>query len=472
MTCDEIRALLATRRQITFAQERAVRAHLVSCTGCATTWQREERIMERFRALPLPSGELTLDTKRAIRTALTASRRLRWQPIYRMVLISVVLVVLLAVSLFPPYIRNYLTAIVGSDTYLVASPTTPIATPTPASAGTLYIASYVTDANAQTIVGARVTAIDLANWQERFHVDGGDEVTLSPDPTRLYVAGTIPGSTNSDGLRAIDVSTGREVWRIPIKYRAAYPGQSNLVVSPDGYWLYLRSYDPTRARGDAVTVPFWLQIIDTTTGRIVPTTIPLPNIGECGAPTLASPPVGHAIYISCYNDRIVAINTQTQQIEPLLLDEVNGAILAPNGHEMYAVNATLGVFVLDSIQRRVLQKTTMRPNPPFSSSHGLVALSGDGKRLVAGQTIEGIPGTDTACEIRVLDRRSGEEVGRFRYEKPLHSFVVDQTGKTLYAVIGQVWEDKTIVEFDLPSGKVRAERSRPKENITQIFLGR
>src|SRR6266545_5951801 len=110
MICDEVRALLATRRQITFAQERAVQAHLASCTHCATMWQRQERIMERFRALPLPPGELAAETKHAIRTALTASRLFRRQPIYRMVLISVALVVLLAVSLFPVNIRNYLTA--------------------------------------------------------------------------------------------------------------------------------------------------------------------------------------------------------------------------------------------------------------------------------------------------------------------------------------------------------------------------
>src|SRR6266545_5924664 len=108
MTCDEIRALLATRRQITFAQERAVQAHLASCTHCATMWQREERVMERFRALPLPPGELAADSKDAIRSALSASRPFRRQPIYRVVLISVALVVLLAVSLFPAIIRNYL----------------------------------------------------------------------------------------------------------------------------------------------------------------------------------------------------------------------------------------------------------------------------------------------------------------------------------------------------------------------------
>jgi hypothetical protein len=219
-----------------------------------------------------------------------------------------------------------------------------------------------------------------------------------------------------------------------------------------------------------VTAPFWLQIVDTRTGSMLPTTIPLPNIGECGAPTLASPPVGIAIYVSCYDNHILAINTRTQQIEPLIRDEVNGAILSPNQREMYAVNATLDMFVLDSVQRTVIRKVTMRPNSPFSSSHDLVALSGDSTRLIAGQTIEGIPGTDTACDIRVFDTSAGDVIGRFRYERPLHSFVVDMTGTRLYAVIGGI-TDRTIVEFDLPGGAVHALWDRPQEEITRMFIG-
>jgi hypothetical protein len=214
-----------------------------------------------------------------------------------------------------------------------------------------------------------------------------------------------------------------------------------------------------------------LQIIDTTTGTILSKTIPLPNIYTCGAPTLASPPAGSVVYLSCYNDNILAINTLTQQIEQLLPQEVTGAILSPTNREMYAVNATLDVFTLDTVRRTVLHKVTMHPKPPFSSSHGLVALSGDGRWLVAGQTIQGRPGTDTACEIRVLNTHTGEEVSRFRYEQPLYSFVVDATGTTLYAAIGvALATDTTIVEFDLPSGQVRAERHRPQEDISQLFL--
>ncbi len=220
-------------------------------------------------------------------------------------------------------------------------------------------------------------------------------------------------------------------------------------------------------------MPFWLQIVDTTTGTALPTTIPLPFIGECGAPTLASPPVGHAIYVACYGGNILAINTRTQEIEPLLPDGVDGTILLPNMHEMYAVNETLRLSVLDSTRRTVLRQTTMRPTPPFSASQGLVALSGDGQRLVAVQTLQERAGTDTASDIRVFDTSTGKEVGRFRYEQPLHSFVVGLSGTTLYAVIGAALAtDTTIVSFDLPSGVVRAERGRPQEDITQMFFGR
>jgi hypothetical protein len=468
MTCDEIRPLLATRRQLPYAQERAVQTHLSNCARCTAVWQREERIMRQFRTLPAPAGELAEDTKQALRRNMHMQRARRHQRLQRWVLAGIASTIILVAMLFQPTVRDYIGQTIGQSRPLSSSP---IAPPRPTASSTLYIASSITDNQGQAIIGARVTAIDLATWHERYRVEGGDEATLSPDGARLYVAGTRPGAKNVDEVRAIETKTGQELWHTAIQHRAGYPGQSNLVVSPDGHWLYLRSYDTTRGSGNAVTVPFWLQIIDTTNGAIQPMTIALPNIGECGAPTLASPPVGHVIYLSCYNNRILAINTQTQQIEPLLLDEVNGAILSPNAHEMYAVNATLGVFVLDSLQRTILGKITMRPTPPFSSSHGLIALSGDGKRLVAGQTIEGTPGTDTACEIRVFDRTTGAEIGQFRYEEPLYAFVVDRLGTTLYAVIGGV-SDMTIVEFGLPNGVVQAVRERPTEQINQMFVGK
>jgi DNA-binding beta-propeller fold protein YncE len=469
MICEEIRAMLAIRRELSFAQERMVQAHLASCSHCAAAWQREERVIRQLRSLSVPTGGLPDHAKIAVRKAIaTQHRGQRWS-MYSLVFAGMAGALLLLVSLLQPWVWHSITQSPGGPSLAAPSPVPTLPTPI-ASSGTLYVASAIVGANASEVVGARVTAIDLKTWRERYRVEGGDEATLSPDGARLYVAGSLPGTADSDALRAIDPQTGHEIWHSSIKYRAAYPGQSNLVVSPDGRWLYLRSYDVARGSGDAVTVPFWLQIVDTRTGSILPTTIPLPNIGECGAPTLASPPVGIAVYVSCYANRILAINTRTQQIESLLPEEVNGAILSPNIREMYAVNVTLDVFVLDSFQRTLLRKSTMRPKSAFLSSHDLVALSGDGKRLVAGQTIEGIPGTDTACDIRVFDTSTGDVIGRFRYERPLHSFVVDATGRKLYAVIGGI-TDRTIVEFDLPGGAVHIVQNRLQELITRMFIG-
>lgn len=468
MICEEIRTLLAIRRELSLMQERAVQAHLAGCAHCAAAWQREERVMREFRALPRPPGRLPEHAKIAIHKAIIAQSLVRRRRLHWMVFTGVALATLLLVSLLQP-VRQFMIQTVGVENLAAPSPVSIFPTPAP-SQGTLYVASAIVGANASEVVGARVTAIDLATWQERYRIEGGDEATLSPDGARLYVAGSPPGITDTDTLRAIDPRTGQGIWHLAIKYRAGYPGQSNLIVSPDGRWLYVRSYDVTRASGDAVTVPFWLQIVDTQTGTMLPTTIPLPNIGECGAPTLASPPVGIAVYVSCYNNRILAINTQTQQIEPLLPQEVNGAILSPNIREMYAVNVTLDVFVLDSFQRTLLRKSTMRPKSSFLSGHDLVALSGDGQRLVAGQTIEGIPGTDTACDIRVFETSTGGVIGRFRYERPLYSFVVDATGNKLYAVIGGI-TDRTIVEFELPGGTAHMIQDRPQEEITRMFVG-
>ena len=46
------------------------------------------------------------------------------------------------------------------------------------------------------------------------------------------------------------------------------------------------------------------------------------------------------------------------------------------------------------------------------------------------------------------------------------------TGTRLYAVIGAMAADMTIVEFDLPDGAVQSLHNRPQEEITQMFVGR
>src|SRR5256885_2300344 len=54
--CHEIEILLATRRDLSAAQEREVRTHLSRCANCAIAWRREERTTATLRALPTSNG--------------------------------------------------------------------------------------------------------------------------------------------------------------------------------------------------------------------------------------------------------------------------------------------------------------------------------------------------------------------------------------------------------------------------------
>ena len=57
MECRDVRPWLATRRDLSFAQEREVQAHLQQCPTCTTAWTRGERAIHALRALPAPSAQ-------------------------------------------------------------------------------------------------------------------------------------------------------------------------------------------------------------------------------------------------------------------------------------------------------------------------------------------------------------------------------------------------------------------------------
>jgi ABC-type glycerol-3-phosphate transport system substrate-binding protein len=56
MECRDIRGLLATRRDLSLAQEQAVQAHLATCAACSRVWRQEEQAMRVLRAVPVPSA--------------------------------------------------------------------------------------------------------------------------------------------------------------------------------------------------------------------------------------------------------------------------------------------------------------------------------------------------------------------------------------------------------------------------------
>lgn len=476
MRCEDARPLLAARRELSFAQERAVQEHLAQCASCRARTQREEETLATLRAITVP--DVTLAPK--VRAELHARLAGRPTPhsLIRQVgrVVALAFAVLLVLGLASVLLAPALVQTGVVPAWVMGSGAAP--------GETLYIASYLVDAQGQPYAGTRVTALDPATGKERYRVEGADELVLSPDGARLYVAGTLPDDPSiPDAIRAVDARTGRELWRLPIARRAGYPGQQNLLVSPDGRWLYVRSYDQRQGTGDAATIPFWLQIVDTATGRLQEQRIDLPNIDRCGAPRMASPPIGTVAYLACYWGNLLAVNTVTQQIEPLLPPELAGAVLIPERERVWIVLARTwsvsdGVpdspilHELDPRDLRLLRTLTLHPEPPLNLSPNPPLWVGVHTRLVAAQTLQEQPGTDTAIALAVFDGASGAQEGRFRYDRPLTSLAISRSGRLLYAAVAQFPQiDTEIVALTLPGGERHTSFLRPGEQVNQIVVG-
>lgn len=476
MRCEDARPLLAARRELSFAQERAVQEHLTQCLSCRSLTQREEQALATLRAISVPDVTLAPPVRAELRARL--DRRPTPQSLIRQVgrvvalAFAVLLVLGLASALLAPAIVR--TGVVPA--WVMGS--------SAATSETLYIASYLVDAQGQPYAGTRVTALDPATGKERYRLEGADELALSPDGARLFVAGSLPDDAGvADAIRAVDARNGRELWRLPIAHRAGYPGQQNLLVSPDGRWLYVRSYDQRQGTGDAATVPFWLQIVDTTTGRLQEQRIDLPNIDMCGAPRMVTPPAGTVAYLACYWGNLLAVNTVTQQIEPLLPPGLAGAVLIPDRERVWIVLARTwsvsnGVpdppilHELDQRDVRLVRTLTLRPEPPLSLSPNPPLWVGVHTRLVAAQMLQEQPGTDTATALAVFDGASGAQEGRFRYERPLTSLAISRSGQLLYGAVAQFPQiDTEIVALTLPSGERHTSFLRPGEQVNQLVVG-
>jgi hypothetical protein len=510
--CHEIEILLATRRDLSAAQEREVRAHLSRCATCAIAWRREERTTAALRVLPMSNGRPPERVATAVHAILAGKApRRRWQragvwhirhgvgvvfgvSISMLIIVSFAVLfgqsgsderinaVLAAPTSIPPTARSFVQVIL--PTPLPPNPTMslPVVSPTPQTAlattptavqhGTLYVTSYLIGPN-HDITGSRVTAVDLATQIERYAIDNADDAILSPDRTRLYYTSF---EKDQDYLFAAEAQTGRAIWRVAIKNRMGYKGggPSVLAVSPDGRWLYIHSYDAngnyTNAQAEML---YWLQIIDTKTGTVLPATIPISKGTYCSGPTLITPPVGEELYLACSD--VLVLNSQKQRITQKIPVTGAGAVISPDGRWLYVVSSNLHIDVVDLQKHAVAQKLDQNSTNYYANVFdGLVALSADGNTLVTGQILEEKPGTDTATTFRVFDTRTWQKIADFRFERPVvqYALTVSADGSTIYIVARSRPDGPadTIVELDSLSGQVRAEHARPGEDIMRIFI--
>jgi hypothetical protein len=482
MRCAEIEILLATRRDLSPAQERTVRAHLADCPACAADWRREERTTGVLYALPTfnarPPRRVALAIGQLAAGGGPPPRRLRLAPAGAALALLLAAMVIAFAVLRPeqPASSGYAAATpapatgdLGAPAFegAPASSNQPITSTDDIDSPQLYIVNQhvpPADAITDTVRGA-VTVLDYQPvLQTRYTLDTGTDIDLllSPDRSRLYVIGVVqpaPG-VYMDELLAVDNRTGRAIWREQVQFRFKGPDNPpGLAVSPDGRWLYIRSFRPG-ATEDGPAGIYWFQIIDTATGKSAPETIPLPNLYACNQPRFLTPASEELFYVVCRNNEILLVNTRTQQVEQRLPIAAEAAVLSPDGQRMYAVSHTLRVRVVDLAQRAVVQEVDLnRSQQLFLVNQLMVALSGDGTRMLAGRRLQDSSGTESATELWVFDTQTWEEVRHFRYERPIASLAHGSDRNSFYAVISREMTTTggRVVELDVESGIARSE---------------
>jgi hypothetical protein len=309
--------------------------------------------------------------------------------------------------------------------------------------GTLYLIGHGIGGNSYGLpqVPARLTAIDRASQREKFAFNQLYNANLSPDGAILYLA-------DHDRVIAVDSDSGSELWHIALGHGFAYgkghaPGFWS---SPDGRYLYTFS----QYVGNAVYPPL-LQLIDLRERKPLTAPTELP----CADDSLS---IGEWAYVKCGKTEFFP--------DP---------VISRDGRLIYRFDR--GKLITYDTERR----TFTQPLPSIPSESQMVdwgvmiALSGDGSKLVIAGNIETEPGIHTASRFRVFDTGNWRAIAEFKIPQPIISLNVDAKGKTIYCVIDKLVHTRqhrandTFMEINANNGKF-VEHVRQKEHLEYILI--
>jgi hypothetical protein len=308
--------------------------------------------------------------------------------------------------------------------------------------GTLYLIGYGIGGNSYGLpqVPARVTAIDRASQREKFAFNQLYGANLSPDGATLYL-------TDHDRVIAVDSDSGTELWHIALGHGFGYgkghaPGFWS---SPDGRYLYTFSH----YIGNDVRPPL-LQVIDLRERKPLTATTEMP----CAHDSLS---IGFA-YVKCGKTEFFP--------DP---------VVSRDGRFSYRFSRGK-LVIYDTEQGTFTQPLSSIPSESQMVDWGvMIALSGDGSKLVIAGNIESEPGIHTASRFRVFDTRNWRSLAEFKIPQPIISLNVDEKGKTIYCVIDKLLHTRqhrpndTFMEINANNGKFH-EHVRQKEHLEYILI--
>ena len=362
-----------------------------------------------------------------------------------------------------------------------------------AAAARLYILSSLVGADGVSIVGSRISILDPVTHQETFSLQTGVDVEAVPsrDGTRLYVAAidvTASDPIGKDYLTAIDVRTKGELWRTPLKNRAKYifgDGPASVRLSPDGRWLYVFSYPwlELSQYGMDTNVPYWIEIIDTASGRPLPETIALPK--GCNAGSMFPAPRGEQMAVVCTGTSNVSfVNLRTRQVERQLAvpdapayygqpGRIMAAEASPDSGRVYVMTDNYRLAVVDIAQQALVAWVDLGRQP--YQAVRTMAMTPDGSRLFVG--FRPNDSEPAITEVRVVDTTTLREVGRLSTGKGFTSpaLAVGPDGQSVYSSTSsdtggpEAWRD-TLVQLNATSRAATPLLVRQGEFIRRIFV--
>ena len=335
---------------------------------------------------------------------------------------------------------------------------------------------YVLD-NRVLFERGQIIVVSPVNLQVTKRIPTGflPDFTLSPDGSRLFVISSQPPS-ETDTLAVIDPLSTNVLDTQVVSHRMQYiarPGQTSMVVSADGRWLYIAK-DRWTPGDDQKGIPqrdeYAVAMYDTQRRSFAKEDIPVSE--DCHGMQLVPSSIGLHVLCSSGNEvysypltpsglgppQVVALPRNPRQVfdgSPTTVNttvvhpHIAGAVAPPDGKTLTVVTSYMRVIQIDAVTDRIARVEQVRDDR-WAMPSGIPS-SPDGARIYVpvgplSQLNRG-PGVN---EILVLDAGTLGQAATIHTTGPFWSLTISKDGRYLYAVDPHT---QTLYVIDAASGR-------------------
>lgn len=465
MSCDLTGELIAARRELSFAQERALQEHLATCAACRARATIEERSIQRLRYVPWPTASLSRERAEQVRALLTRPRATpRLNPATLGVALSAALLLLLVAAellggtAFPWLPRTQTAgqpAVVGgtppgtgakvdSTVYLIEQ----------GRGGDQRLIAYEPD---QERVRFDISLGQPASYTVSNHGTGQvqtvypRDLAIAPDGQQVFAIERSGGAEQLIALSAVD---GSVRWRAPLSRPLPHPlvdGAARVLVSPDGSRVFVLVVSSTTLAPEVPRPPNRMELpaliaFDSVTGQQLasPTDLPfwVTTLLPLDSTSVAILGGSRGTYRMSLSD-----GKETTSLREWV---VTGRVL-PDGTTLYALTPDLQLLVFDATQGglRVVARLELLPDSRFFFHQA--AFSADGQTLAVSRTTTNPETSRPESELRVFRAGPWREVQRQKLGGRVQHLNVGARGDTIYALMEVEQDEQAAAGAPMPT---------------------